>query len=453
MSDYFTASPRQGFFSQVADSYQQQGGLPGLFSQALKAYSPFHFGVAPTAYNQFTDEAGQALADTGKQIVGGMKQGIDALGRAQNATYAQRYMNPNIDRPITEAVAGMVGGGVFPAVGKMARGMKVGDPSTLGAGMVVRPYATTKMAPDAPAELDAGLVVKAPRNYERKKTVTPEDFPVGGYFTQLYGDRSNVGDLIETASGRLDSPLELQGGQGFMRNKATGIWASNPGPMTGISNRVKVASEKGKPVYGVFSPMSGQSTDFARMTTDLMLDKLGKSEPTKVAIKKFDKEMKAKHDDFPGVMSEKLDDWLAETGNHRYDLSKVMAKGEYTKAGFPDFAEIRHAIQDPELRDLEFGMSPLSGQSIGKLDEAGTLQPSIHKTYPVEMPGEYVGGFDVPIPRGMIFRDWFDARRLDNPGASAAHEGKSFMGSHIMQPIDQQLIDTLMTYRNKRLTK
>ncbi len=448
MSDYFTTSPGRGFFSQIAD--RVRGAVPSYFSQAdiSDAMSPV-VGL-PMLFLQAQD----ALRQDAKTIGKGAKQGIDALGRAQDATYAEGYTNPDVYRPVTEAVLSQIGGGgTIPAVGRMARGMKVGDPSTLGAGMVVRPYATTKMAPDAPAELDAGLVVKAPKNYERKKTVTPEDFPVGGYFTQLYGDRSNVGDLIETASGRLDSPLELQGGQGFLRNKATGIWASHPGPMTGISNRVKVASEKGKPVYGVFSPMSGQSTDFAKMTTDLMLDKLGKSEPTKAAIKKFDKEMKAKHDDFPGVMSEKLDDWLAETGNHRYDLSKVMAKGEYTKAGFPDFAEIRHAIQDPELRDLEFGMSPLSGQSIGKLDEAGTLQPSIHKTYPVEMPGEYVGGFDVPVPRGMIFRDWFDARRRDNPGATAAHEGKSFMGSHIMQPIDQQLIDTLMTYRNKRLTE
>ena len=448
MSDYFTTS----LVDMLGDAYKKPGTffkkatgpLGGLF-EAIPGFLPGAGMFESQEYGKKMEDQfrrnnylaalgllGAGMATAGVELVPG---GSLVRGTTKTIRSGARQQQPTMPSTM---MRGETGGG---------------DPSTLGAGMVVRPYATTKMAPDAPAELDAGLVVKAPKNYEPKKIIKPEDFPVGGYFTQLYGDRSNVGDLIETASGRLDSPLELQGGQGFLRNKATGIWASHPGPMTGISKRVKVASEEGKPVYGVFSPMAGQSTDFARMTTDLMLDKLSKSEPTKAAIKKFNKEMKTKHDDFPGVMSEKLDDWLAETGNHRYDLSKVMAKGEYKKAGFPDFAEIRHAIQDPELRDLEFGMSPLSGQSIGKLDEAGTLQPSIHRTYPVEMPGEYVGGFDVPIPRGMIFRDWFDARRLNNPGASAAHEGKSFMGSHIMQPIDQQLIDTLMTYRNKRLTE
>jgi hypothetical protein len=127
VSDYFTASPEQGFFSQIAN--RVRGAVPSYFSQAdvsgAIAQSPF------TALPMLFFQGQDALRQDAKTIGKGVKKGIDALGRAQDATYAEGYANPDVYRPVTDATLGLIGGGVFPAVGKMARGMKVSDPSTL----------------------------------------------------------------------------------------------------------------------------------------------------------------------------------------------------------------------------------------------------------------------------------------------------------------------------------
>lgn len=70
--------------------------------------------------------------------------------------------------------------------------------------------------------------------------------------------------------------------------------------------------------------------------------------------------------------------------------------------GFPNVTEARFVIQDPTLRDLPAGNEVFGGQSIARIDEAGTMRPTSgllmpHGTYDTDLAGDYLGGFEMGI--------------------------------------------------------
>jgi hypothetical protein len=170
--------------------------------------------------------------------------------------------------------------------------------------------------------------------------------------------------------------------------------------------------------------------------------------------------------DFPGLDSPELKDWLDKTFERRNVFVSKMGKQREQDAGFPDITALRRAVQDPELRGLPKEGAPIGdtgrklyenygGQAIGEifpLDRFAKSRPKVqddllrgsttwldNRTYPIRLSGEYEGGFDQPVPRSILFRDYIEGKR-----AAGKDPSKDYRGIQISpksQVVDQQLID------------
>ena len=109
-------------------------------------------------------------------------------------------------------------------------------------------------------------------------------------------------------------------------------------------------------------------------------------------------------------------------------------------------------MTEPELRNLETGVT---GYSVGQMrpEIPGTeLKLSEHPTYSHDIPGHFLGQSKYPIPYQLMFPDTVKAIS-ENP-KQAAHEFGSLKMIGPRQTIDQQMIDEIKQYEEmmKQLT-
>lgn len=317
------------------------------------------------------------------------------------------------------------------------------------------PYSNYKIDPDLPGLLAEQTTVVPTNQYVPEQIISPESLSSDGYLLNLVGDRTNVGEITRLGGRDLDQPIPLDGGQGYMRGKDTGAWASELKSLKPLG--LKTRDADGRPVYGSYVAMSGTGSDFANMTRQVAMRNFDPSDLLKKDIKDFDKrfrEAKA-YDadkvraDFPGIASPKLDEWLDKTGTRRAAFFDFMDKAEWRNKGFPNVTEARFVIQDPTLRDLPAGNEVFGGQSIARIDEAGTMRPTSgllmpHGTYDTDLAGDYLGGFEMGIPRSVLFPEFISARRA--AGTAPSGDNRSFAFSPILQPTNQEWLDGVMKY-------
>jgi hypothetical protein len=67
-----------------------------------------------------------------------------------------------------------------------------------------------------------------------------------------------------------------------------------------------------------------------------------------------------------------------------------------------------------------------------------------HTTYNTQLGGQYVGGFDRPVPRDFLFSDFTAARRA--AGTDPSGDMRSFNLSNPIQRADQRWLDNVMKY-------
>jgi len=342
-------------------------------------------------------------------------------------------------------------GGV-PVVGPaLAKGAKAGGRRLL----YDAPYSNYKIDPDLPGLLAEQTKVVPTDKYVPEQTISPESLSSDGYLLNLVGDRTNVGEITRLGGRDLDQPITLDGGMGYMRGKGTGAWASEGNTLKPLALKTRAAD--GRPVYGTYVAMSGTGSDFANMTREVALRDFDPSDLLKKDIKDFDKRFKAAkaydydkvRSDFPGIASPKLDEWLDKTGTRRAALFDFMDKAEWRKKGFPNVTEARFVIQDPTLRDLPAGNEVFGGQSISLIDEAGTTRPTSgllmpHGTYDTDLAGDYLGGFEMGIPRSVLFPEFIAARRAS--GAEPRYDNRAFSFTPLLQPTNQEWLDGVMKY-------
>lgn len=343
-------------------------------------------------------------------------------------------------------------GGV-PVIGPaLAKGAKAGGRRLL----YDAPYSNYKIDPDLPSLLADQITVRPTNQYVPEKVISPEDLPSDAYLLNLVGDRTNVGELTRIGGRDLDQPILLDGGMGYMRGQDTGAWASDERVINALAK--KTQSAEGKPVFGTYMAMSGTGSDFANMTREVAMRDFDPSDLLKKDIKDFDKRFKAAkayeprlRADFPGIGSPKLDEWLDKSGTRRAAFFDFMDKAEWRDKGFPNVTEARFAIQDPKLRDLPSGVEQYGGQSIARLDEAGTTRPTAgllmpHGTYGTDLAGDYVGGFSAAVPRSILFPEFYSQRRA--MGVAPAGDNRAFQMKTVLQPTNQEWLDGVMTYLN-----
>ena len=375
------------------------------------------------------------------------------LGAANDLSSAQsnfgrgNYVEGGLDTVIGLLGAAPLVGGMISKPAKAARRL-----------LFDAPYSNYKIDPDLPARLDELTTVRQTENYVDPKVISPEELSREGYLLNLVGDRTNVGEITRLGGKELDAPITLDGGRGYMRGEGQGAWASDTGVINALAKKVREA--EGAPVVGSYMAMSGTGSDFANMTRQVAMRDFDPDNLLKKDIKDFDKRFKAAKaykdakgkgvaDDFPGLASEKLNDWLDKSGTRRAALFDFMDKAEWRDKGFPNITEARYVIQDPELRNLPAGVEQYGGQSLALMNPNAVVEPTAgllmpHGTYGMDLGGDYIGGLGVDVPRSVLFPDWYAARRAKQVAPSG--DNRAFQMSQVLQKTDDEWLDGVMRF-------
>ena len=121
-----------------------------------------------------------------------------------------------------------------------------------------------------------------------------------------------------------------------------------------------------------------------------------------------------------------------------------MALDKFQKQGFPDIASARFAITDPRMVHTPSGDVGLE-ISRATPDAALIRQPQIpHLSYPVQIRGDYVGGFDVPLPYEVGLPTHYADSLAKNRDGSAVN--RSIQMSLPVERLDQEYVDRSMGF-------
>jgi hypothetical protein len=142
--------------------------------------------------------------------------------------------------------------------------------------------------------------------------------------------------------------------------------------------------------------MGGASTDFATMTSDIMVP-IARQNMKKADKKALDERIREgagtktgefkPQPDWPGIDSPKADEWLANAGGNRKAVTKAI--DEYRDVAGINLSQARAAIVDPNQ------LTPRVGnlRQAGVLDLMKPAQPGIHPSYNTDLMGSYLGEF------------------------------------------------------------
>lgn len=323
-------------------------------------------------------------------------------------------------------------------------------------------------ASDKTAKTVAG---KTQKQFEREKTlehdirptegvdrppVNPVDIESlkGNVMMGIAGDPTITGQTIYSVAGRpLRSPAPQHGGPLYGLGKEDEFWASNLGAAQGVQNRAKGLSELYEsPVVGNYVMMGPDSYSYAQHFADTNLQNIRPELMTKKQIEGFNKLVRqgslksGPRPSFPGIENpEEAYLHFAVDPELRKHFGNLMQMPTVTeKFGLPSGRDVAHAVTEPDLRNLEIGVT---GKSLGLMKPDVTdLKLSSHPTYSHDIPGQFLGGMKYPVPHDLMFPDTLKSVR-ENP-AQAPQEFGSFKMVGPRQVIDQQMIDEIKQYQD-----
>ncbi len=274
----------------------------------------------------------------------------------------------------------------------------------------------------------------------------------------LYG----VGDV------RLESPSPQHGGPLYGLYNDEAFWASGEDAAKKVQNLARSVSQLyDAPVLGNYIMMGPDSLSYAQHFADANLQAIDLSKMTKRQIEEFNKIIREGYNykkkgeqfqrvfpSFPGI-EDKDSAYLhmAMDSDLRKHFNDVMQKPTVTeRLNLPSGQDIRFAITEPTLRDLESGVT---GYSFGRMRPevlSEELRLSQHPTYSHDIPGQFMGTSKYPMPYELTFPDTVKSIR-ENPRQAPYEFGTLQYGS-THQTIDQQMIDEIKAYeeRMKALT-
>ena len=312
--------------------------------------------------------------------------------------------------------------------------------------------------------------------------VDVEPFPLERFFDEdvavipTMWDRSDLGVLTRVNDEDLAFPVPLDAGYQYPMTRsnfdANRYGASNQSPVTTVMNAARRASgqkvdkktgeiiKEGKPVYGVYTNMGGESNDYSTMVSDTVLAMMPSSKMTKKAIKDFDDLMEDRIEGWPGLgnvqnSSAKMDELRTflnrpEGGDDRKIFVKTIEDAKWNSQGFPDVVSARAATSVQDMFGM--GTGDATGRVIGQIDyNAPTTNVTEHATYPVSIPrvagtplyrtANQSGAF-VDIPRDLLLPDYLEARRL--AGKPEVSDTRAITMSVPPQDLTPKVIDNIM---------
>ena len=293
-----------------------------------------------------------------------------------------------------------------------------------------------------------------------QKAVRPEDME-GGTIVFDAGDRAVAGQELVRINGiDLDYPINLMGGPQFMmledslKNEGGigSLWASDKGAITSLTRQAAGEGE----TYFMPTVMTQTGVDYNTMMSDALIQQVGKTKITKKDNKAFDKAVKAIRPEWLGVDHPDSRSQLLENGPLRKAFVERMEMDRFQKMNFPDVVQTRVAITDPAYLDLP---SYTGGMTIGRMDKSNPIfdqegkligyapveNPAMpHPTYNTQMSGDYIGGFEVPVPRQLLASDFYKARR--EAGKGPGGDARSFQLAKPTQKTNAEWSDPINEY-------
>jgi hypothetical protein len=318
---------------------------------------------------------------------------------------------------------------------------------------------------------------KTQKQFQREKTLPVDVRPTaeervpelvdieklkGDVMIGIPGDPTLTGKtLYSVGDFTLGSPSPQHGGPLYGLYNDDAFWASGIGPARGVQNLAKRASKQyDAPVKGNYIMMGPDSINYAQHFADANLQAIDLSRMTKAQVDQFNELIRkgspksGPRESFPGI-EDKDSAYLqmAMDPELRKHFNALMQMPTVTETlNLPSGTDIRFAITEPSLRDLETGVT---GYSMGKMrpDIASKELPlSTHPTYDYDIPGEFMGQSRFPIPYELSFPDTLQSIRANPKQARQEFGSLKMVGPR--QTIDQQMIDEIRAYeeRMKALT-
>jgi len=262
-------------------------------------------------------------------------------------------------------------------------------------------------------------------------------------------------DIYGVASRQFAEPSRQYGGPRYPMYEPSDAWASNFGAASGVQSAAKRASKQygDADVVGIYTKMGKDSYGFAQHISDALMKNiaLSLSDMSKKDIAGFNKMIRnnpaAK--DFAGI--ENPDIALAQMEKNpemRKQFYKLATTPKYTSAfNMPNGLDVVHATLEPDLRNLEIGMT---GHSVVELDPSiEHLHAAEHPTYDTRIPrkeGTEVQQLEVPVPYELQFPD--QLLEISKNPEQAPHSYGTLKMQGARQIIDPQLIDEIGQYRD-----
>jgi hypothetical protein len=310
---------------------------------------------------------------------------------------------------------------------------------------------------------------KTQKQFEREKTLEHDIRPTAGerppvnpvdieslkgnVMMGISGDPTITGQTVHGVAGRgLRSPAPQHGGPLYgLGHGNDSFWASNLSAAQGVQNRARELGELYQmPVVGNYVKMGPDSYSYAQHFADANLQNIRPEEMTKAQIEGFNKLVRkgsaksGPRPSWPGI--ENPDEaylHMAVDPELRKHFGNLMQMPTVTeKFGLPSGVDVAHAVTEPDLRNMEIGVT---GKSMGLMrPDVSDLKLSEHPTYSHDIPGQFIGGLKYPTPYELTFPDTLKSVR-ETP-KQAQQEFGSFKMVGPSQIIDPQLIDEIKQY-------
>ena len=276
----------------------------------------------------------------------------------------------------------------------------------------------------------------------------------GSVMIGIPGDPTISGQTVHSVAGQpLVSPSPQHGGPLYgLGREDDAFWASGLGAANRVQNLAREAGQQYKaPVVGKYIMMGPESINYAQHFADANLNAIDPTKMRKSDIEGFNRLIRkgspasGPRPAFPGIENpEEAYLQFAIDPELRKHFNSLMQMPTVTERfNLPSGQDVRHAITEPDLRNLETGVT---GKSMGEMKpEITELGLSEHPTYSHDIPGKFLGSSEVPTPYELSFPDTLKAIQ-ENP-KQAAHEFGSLKMIGPRQIIDPQLIDELGMYR------
>lgn len=309
---------------------------------------------------------------------------------------------------------------------------------------------------------------KTKKQFEREKTLehdirpTGDERPLpetvdieslkGNIMMGIAGDPTITGKTVYGVAGEpLKSPAPQHGGPYYGLGQDDKFWASQLGAAQGVQNRAGALSQLYEaPVIGNYVKMGPDSYSYAQHFADTNLQNIHPERMTKAQIEGFNELVRkgsaksGPRPSFAGIENPDLAYLqFAVDPELRKHFGNLMQMPTITeKFGLRSGQDVAHAVTEPDLRNLEIGVT---GKSLGLMrPDVTELKLSEHPTYSHDIPGQFIGGLKYPTPYELMFPDSIKAVR-ENP-AQAPQEFGSFKMSGPRQIIDPQMIDEIKQY-------